>query len=155
MKKYKLYIPLFLLLSLFYISCDDFLEEDIADDEIFPIFPLEGDEIEGNSVNFQWSFVEDADAYRLQVRSDNPNTAIIIDSLVTSTSLNVNIPSGGYSWSTSGENFASFTPFFDPVNFTVLFSDDLEDQSIQLLTPSEDFFTNTVPVIYTLSLIHI
>jgi len=145
----KLNVFLILLLAVLCIACDDVFEEDISDDEVFPFFPLEGDVVSGNSVNFQWDFLEDVDSYRIQVLSADGNTGIVLDSLVTTTSLRVNIPSGEYSWSASGENFAFSTPFFDPINFSVEFSDDLSNQSVQLLTPSDNFITNTLPIIYT------
>ena len=146
MRKHKQYTSIFLLLFLSLVSCDDIFVEDIASNIISPISPLEGDQILGNSVNFQWSFLEGADSYRLQILSEDANTGLVIDSLVTDTSLNVNVPLGTYAWSVRGENFGEESLFFDPINFEVLFSDDLASQNVQLLTPTENFFTNTIPI---------
>ncbi|MEP0266052.1 hypothetical protein [Dokdonia sp.] len=149
MKKYKIITLIGCMLMAICISCDDVLEEDISDEEVVPFSPLQGNQIDGNTVNFQWSFVEDADAYRLQVQNDIQNIGLVLDSLVPATSLQVNLPSGNYAWTVRAENFAYVTPFFESTSFSVVFSDDLASQSVTLSTPSNSLFTNNTTLIYT------
>lgn len=149
MRKYKVIAILGGMIMAICISCDDVLEEDISDAQVVPFSPLQGNQIEGNTVNFQWSFVEDADAYRVQVLSDVLNVGVVLDSLVSTTSLQVNIPSGNYSWSARAENFGYVSPFFEFTDFSVLFSDNLVSQSVTLSTPSDGLFTNNTTLIYT------
>lgn len=149
MKKNKIIAVLGWVTLITFTSCDTFLEEDISNDKILPISPVQGDEIEGNTINFQWSFVEDTDAYRVQVLSDIPNTGNVLDSLLQTTSLQINLPSGNYSWRARGENFAYVTPFFDPTDFSVIFSDNLASQNVILTTPSDDLFTNNTSLTFT------
>lgn len=122
-------------------SCDDVLEEDITDDNMTIITPLEGTVINTNITSFQWNALDGADEYRVQVSNDV--NAIVVDSLVTTTSLNYSLTPGSYSWRVKGKNFAYETPYTFPVSFTVEASDDLTGQTVVLLTPSDNIYFNS------------
>ena len=141
-------ILLALLLTLYY-SCDDVFEEDIENDLVQIVSPNEGDTIEGNTVEFNWQALDGADDYRVQVINDNQLT--VLDSLVSTTNLSVNINAGNYQWRIKGENFAYSTQYTFPVNFSVVDSEDLTNQNVDLLTPSENFYTNSTNIILTWS----
>ncbi|WP_298892442.1 hypothetical protein [uncultured Psychroserpens sp.] len=121
-------------------SCDDIIEEDIANDTIQTVAPNEGATIDGNTVQFVWQALDGADDYRLQVI--NSNQALVVDSLTTATSLDIVLNPGSYQWRVKGENFAYTTQYTFPINFDVEASNDLTNQNVQLLTPSDDLYTN-------------
>ena len=137
------------ILTLFIFSCDDIIEEDIENDTIQTLFPTEGLLIEGNTVQFAWQALDGADDYRVQVI--NSNQLLVIDSLVTVTNISFVLNPGSYQWRVKGENFAYTTQYTFPVNFSVEASDDLTNQNVMLLTPSNDFYTNNTNIILTWS----
>ena len=139
---------LVILMSISY-GCDDVFEEDIENDLVQISSPNEGDTIEGNTVEFIWQALDGADNYRVQVINSNQLT--VLDSLVSSTSLSATINAGNYNWRIKGENFAYSTQYTFPVNFSVIDSEDLTNQNVNLLTPSDNFYTNNTSVILTWS----
>ncbi|RED45644.1 fibronectin type III domain-containing protein [Seonamhaeicola aphaedonensis] len=124
------------------LSCDDILEDEITDDNIQIVFPLEGNIIEGNVVQFSWRPIEGADNYRIQIIKRNQ--VLEVDSLITQNTFQYTLNPGTYQWRVRGENFAYQTAFTFPVVFSSVASDDLTDQSIVLLSPSEQIYTNNI-----------
>jgi hypothetical protein len=135
------------LLALVIYSCDDVFEEDISDDNIQTISPIEGSTIEGNTVQFSWLQLDGADDYRIQIVNDNQ--AVILDSLATSPTFNYALNPGNYQWRVKGENFAYSTQYTFPINFSVAASDNLDNQNVILSTPSNNFYTNDTDIILT------
>ena len=129
----------FILLSL--VSCEDILEEDITNDIVNPISPIEGSVVQSNVVNFQWNLLDGADKYRVQL-FDN-NQVVILDSLVSQTSLTYPLNSGTYKWRVRGENFGYQSTYSLPISFTVIESTDLTTQQVILSSPSNSFYTNS------------
>jgi hypothetical protein len=135
--KYGLLSSIVLLLS-----CDDIIEEDIADEVVTAIYPVNNELITGNAVNFQWTAVDGADDYRLQVQ-EAASQLTILDSLVEGqTSFTYIIAPGSYSWRVRGENFAYVTGYNFPEDFSVEASEDLSNQLVNITAPSGDFYTN-------------
>jgi hypothetical protein len=135
------------LLALVIYSCDDIIEEDISNDSIQTISPIEGAIIEGNTVQFSWQQLDGADDYRIQII--NNNQALILDSLATSSMFNYSLNPGNYQWRVKGENFAYTTQYTFPINFSVEASDNLINQNIILSTPSNNLYTNDTDIILT------
>ncbi|HEX9600806.1 MAG TPA: hypothetical protein VF985_04900 [Mariniflexile sp.] len=136
-----------LILSSF--SCDDILEEDITNDAIQIVAPIEGTVIEGNTVQFSWKELDGADDYRIQIIKSNQ--VFEVDSLVATNTFKYILNSGTYQWRVKGVNFAYNTAYTFPVNFSVEASDDLSIQNVVLLTPSNNFYTNGTSLIFTWS----
>jgi hypothetical protein len=147
MKKYKALF--FMLLPLLFVGCDDIFEEDISDDIISVITPIEDQEIQGNVVNFRWNSIDGVDDYRLQIY--NQQQAIIVDSLIypENQSFSMILSPGSYQWRVRGENFAYTTAYTFPVNFTVVSSEDLTNQAVILSSPSNSFYTNNDSTLFT------
>lgn len=148
MKSFKILI-LFMMLGLTSISCEDIFEDDISDKDVFPISPSMNEEIKGNTVNFRWEPVEGADYYRLQILKGSTNSRYVLDSLIEYTYYPTILDVGEYSWRLRAENGAYVTEFTDSMDFSVLFSEDLTDQSVVLNTPSDNIFTNSTEVYFT------
>lgn len=139
--------PFLLLLLLLSFSCDDILEEDITNDTVKIIAPVEGVTIEGNTVQFSWEDLDGADDYRIQIIKSNQ--VYEVDSLVTNSVFTYVLTPGAYQWRVRAENFAYITGYIFPVNFTVETSDNLANQNVALITPSIDFYTNNTNIILT------
>ena len=139
MRKYLNYsLLIFILLS---TSCDDVLEEDITDDTITVISPLENAEFTGNSVQFRWKVIEGAEEYRIQINNTAINT-IILDSLLVSPVFDYILDPGSYQWRVRAENFAYQTAFSFDQNFRVISSENLENQVVVLNLPIDNLYTN-------------
>ena len=136
----------FLLVVLFW-TCDDILEEDISDDLIVAIAPLDMAEIEGNSVQLRWESLEGADEYRLQILTDNQ--VVILDSLVENTLFDYQINPGEYAWRVRGENFAYESAYTSESTFSIVASLDLSNQIIVLESPEENIYLNDTGVNFT------
>jgi len=85
-------------------ACDDILEEDITNDVVIVTAPTSGQIVQGNVTEFSWQSLDGADEYRLQVLASDQQ--IITDSIVSNTSLNLNLLPGQYQWRVKGRNFA-------------------------------------------------
>ena len=127
-------------------SCDDVFEEDISEDLIQITSPVPNTIIRGNTVQFLWQELEGADNYRIQIT--NSNRENIVDSLVTINSFTSILNPNEYQWTVRGENFAYETQYVNPINFTVQSSDDLTSQNVDLLTPSDNIYTNSSNIIF-------
>ena len=130
------------------IACDDVLEEDITDDLVIAVAPKNKSNLEGNSVQFRWKELSDADDYRIQVVEQDTQTSVL-DSLVKGNSFTFGLNPGRYSWRIRGENFAYTTAYSFPIVFTLFTSDDLTNQTVFLTSPSDNFYTNKDALIVT------
>jgi len=128
-------------------SCDDIIEEDIANDLIQVVSPLEGAEIESNVVNFQWNALDGADEYRVQVYGSGQN--IVVDSIVSSTRFICPLNEGHYQWRVRGENSAYQSSYSFPMGFTLIATDNLENQQVLLSNPGNGTYSNLSTMICT------
>jgi len=132
------------LLTLTIISCEDVFEEDISDDTIETVSPKDATVIESNVVNFQWTELEGAKKYRLQIL-DSDQT-IVVDSLVSKTSLLCPLLPGNYQWKVRGENFAYESEYSDTSTFSMVTTNDLANQQVVLSSPDNNIYKNTATV---------
>lgn len=137
MKTKNRLLSLLVLLSL--CSCDDVFEEDITNDMVQVISPQNNQQIYSNVVNFQWNELDGADKYRLQIY--NNTSTMVIDSLVTNTSVSFPLLQGAYQWRIRGENSAYVSNYTFNNNFAVFETDDLTNQQVLLTSPEDGFYT--------------
>lgn len=136
---------LLLFIAVLLTACEDIIEEDISNDVVQLIFPLNGQEIYSNVVNFQWQELNGADKYRVQVF--NNNSGVVIDSLVTATNFNFPMTQGSYQWRVRGENSAYESNYTFNINFSVIETDDLTNQQVILTSPTDNLYTNNTALI--------
>jgi hypothetical protein len=148
MKKNSILISALILFTISY-SCDDILEENIVNDDIQIISPINGHTNEGGSVQFLWNFIDGADEYNIQIF--NQNQSLELDSLVTETIFNYDLNPGNYQWRVKGINFAYETAYSFPQSFEVQLSQNLAIQELILNTPSDNFYTNNSNIVFTWS----
>ena len=130
-----------ILTGLFLVSCDDIFEEDISNESIFLVSPNDGAEIEGNFATLQWQSLEDAENYRLEIKSET--TGFIKDTLSASSNVVIPLSADEYSWRVRGENSAYETSYSFERSFTMIDINDLTSQIVFLNTPSIDLFTQS------------
>lgn len=126
-------------------SCDDIIEEDITDDIVQVLSPLEGDEVESNVASLQWHELADADKYRVQIYASNQS--VMLDSTVTGTRIVVPLNPGHYQWRVRGENSAYQSSYSFPMGFTMIASDNLTNQQVILSSPANNMYTNDTSLI--------
>jgi hypothetical protein len=129
------------LLCLTFYNCEDILEEDISNDIVFTIYPMEDLLIESNVVDFQWNTLKGADDYRLQIF--NTSQVKLVDTLISKTQVTIPLSEGDYQWRVRGENSAYQSTYSLPVYFSVNESEDLTSQQVILSSPVNNFMTNS------------
>lgn len=132
----------FACLAAFSVSCDDILEKDITNDNITISYPMDNQEVESNVVNFQWGALDGADDYRIQVFAENQS--MVLDSLVSTNYFTYAMNPGMYQWRVRGENFAYQTAYTFPVTFSLVTTEDLTNQQVQLVSPSDGFYSQNM-----------
>lgn len=106
---------LLLLLSFFVVwSCDDIVGiEDISDNEVTVIAPLEDSVLSTLTPNFSWEPVTGADVYQLQIAepSFEAATQVVLDTTITHTNFIQSLDSGVYQWRIRAKNTEYQTPY--------------------------------------------
>lgn len=129
-----------IVLAILTFSCEDILEEDISNDLVEVVYPLDGTIVESNVTVFQWDILDGADDYRVQVY--NNNQFKVFDTLVNTNTVTLPLIQGTYEWRVRGENSA-YESIYSFLNvFDVVESDDLTNQQVVLSAPSASFATN-------------
>ena len=90
----------------FYYGCDDILAEDISEDEVSIIAPVDGSILSDPEVNFSWNYLDDATAYHLQVVYPDFVQAqkLVLDTVVTKNNFTETMVFGEYEWRLKGVN---------------------------------------------------
>lgn len=122
------------------LSCEDIMEEDITNDSVTIVSPLDNAEVNSNVVTFRWNTLKGADNYRLQVYSQGQ--FIVLDSLIGTNNFTYSLGAGTCQWRIRGENFAYQTSYTFPTRFTMIESDDLSNQQVPLGSPSSGIYSN-------------
>ncbi|MFK7113991.1 hypothetical protein V3468_06005 [Flavobacterium oreochromis] len=139
MKAFNIYITLLFIFTFF--SCEDILEKDLSNESLITIYPKEGERIESNVINFQWEKLKGVENYHLQVF--NNKDLLIKDTITKKSNLNISLPEGLYKWKMRGENLAYYSQFTNLTSFKISLSNDLSKQQIVLLSPTNEFYTNS------------
>ncbi|MEL1244915.1 hypothetical protein AAEO56_11625 [Flavobacterium sp. DGU11] len=145
MKRISKFLAAIIVLTAY--SCEDIMEEDITDDMVTAIYPQNNQQIESNVVNFQWSELNGADKYRIQVYSTSQS--VVLDSLVSGNNFTYALTAGNYQWRVRGENFAYETAYTFPMSFTLIETSDLSGQQVQLSTPSSGVYTQNTSLTFS------
>lgn len=138
-------IAFLLALTMITSSCEDILEKDITNSAVQINYPLANTNIYSNAVNFQWSKLDGATQYRIQVIT--PSNAIVIDSTVTTNNLNIPLTEGSYQWRVRAENNAYTSTYTNNTTFTISQTSDLTTQQIMLSSPTDNYYTNNTNTI--------
>jgi hypothetical protein len=94
-------------LSFVIFTCDDIIEvEDISDEIVIVLAPVNDSVLGEGSVIFSWNDVQDASQYRLQLATPSFENAsqILLDSIVNATNFPKVLELGDYEWRVRAEN---------------------------------------------------
>lgn len=134
-----------LILALSFMGCEEILNQtDIGNSNVVLLAPTDGAELNFTSVNFNWSAIEGATGYRLQIATPTFENAtqvvtdVVVDSL---TVFNVQLTPNRYQWRIKGTNSEFETPF-SSASFSVVGNDDFQDNTVNLTSPEDGLVTN-------------
>jgi len=111
------------ILALFIIvlglaACDDIIEQDISQEEIFLLAPQDSlfftDTVETEIVNFWWEPVQGARQYHFQLLSPDflSPQRLLLDSVTLENSVSVALTPGSYGWRVQASNGAYATTYY-------------------------------------------
>ncbi|MHC0446357.1 hypothetical protein ACWA1F_13185 [Flavobacterium sp. 3-218] len=142
-KSFFKYFSLLLLLT--FISCEEILMvDDISKSEVSLTAPGNNAVISFSGITFSWDNVENADKYQLQVATPNFETPqqIVLDTLVSKNSFTQQLNIGKYEWRVRAVNSAYETAY-SKRSFEILNNDDFQNNTVILLTPTNNLTTKT------------
>jgi len=128
-----------------FVSCEEILlVDDISKKEVTLIAPANNSLLSSSGVTFSWEAVESADKYQLQIAIPNFETPkqIVLDTTVTKNSYTQQLNIGKYEWRIRAINSAYETAY-SKNSFEVLNNDDFQNNTVVLLTPTNNLTTKT------------
>lgn len=98
-------IMIMLLVTLL-IGCEVIFEDNISDEKVNILAPVDGTVMGSGTIMFSWKELEGADEYRVRIATPNFLNAaqLVVDSLVTKTSFSNLLEAGEYEWIVYGIN---------------------------------------------------
>jgi hypothetical protein len=112
---------IYLLLIISLIACDEIInEENLENDSVSVLAPLDNTQVATGEVFFDWEPVEGARSYTIQVaQPDFIQTAqLLLQQTDSTTSASLNMTAGAYEWRIRAENDAYNSPY-TTTSFTV------------------------------------
>ncbi|MBI2269773.1 MAG: hypothetical protein HYU69_05375 [Bacteroidetes bacterium] len=133
-----------LMLVLICGSCKDIVEPDLGKKSVNLLSPANGYNSQSANITFWWEEVKYATQYHLQVVKPDFNNiqALMLDTNVTSNKFAYTFGSGAYQWRIRAENGSSQTAYVTR-GFSVDSTLNLSGQAIVLVSPSDNFISNT------------
>ncbi len=139
--KFKTIIVFILILP----ACNAIFENDITEEELDLIIPMDGTSYTTNQVHFKWNEMEGATNYRLQIVQ--PNFAsiqtFVLDSLVTGSEYFYVLNPGTYQFKIRAENSGYQSAYKGPFTIIIDSVSTLTNQIVQLLSPNTNIYTNS------------
>ncbi|UMY66264.1 MULTISPECIES: hypothetical protein [unclassified Flavobacterium] len=115
------------------------MEEDITNRSVNLLAPADGATVSTNVVHFEWSEMDGADDYRLQIIDETQST--VLDTLISERLFAYAMQPGHYQWRVRGENFAYTSSYSYTSEFDVVRTDDLSSQQVVQTAPAAGLFT--------------
>jgi hypothetical protein len=141
-----LYIINFIIISLFYLGCEDLIEENIEKAEVEIVSPPDNYVSTDLSISLQWEEVEGADEYNLQVW--NEDGLRLLNEIVDTTAYDYTFPYfGTFTWKVRAENSATVSPY---TIYTIVIdsTDDISTTTLSLTSPDDNYYTNEFEVTF-------
>lgn len=135
----------FFSIFLSFISCEEILMvDDITNKEVTLTAPANNSVISFSGITFSWETIEGAEKYQLQIATPNFETAqrIVLDTTVSKNNFTQQLNIGKYEWRIKAVNTAYETKYTKR-SFEILNNDDFQNNTIILLTPSNNLTTKT------------
>jgi phage gp46-like protein len=137
------YFYLFVLMVTTAVACNDFIEEDLENDQIVLLGPADNVSTESQTLTFWWDDLEGASGYRLQiVNPDFENlTRLELDTLVAGNKFEHTLYAGDFEWRVRAENSTSVSEFVSR-KLTILEPVDITKQKVVLVSPGKEAMIN-------------
>ncbi|WP_281925784.1 hypothetical protein [Flavobacterium collinsii] len=135
----------FFILMLSFISCEEILlVPDISKKEVTLVAPGNNVTLSSSGVTFSWDHVENADKYRLQIATPNFDAPqqLVRDTLVSKNSFTQQLNIGKYEWRVKAVN-SGYETAYTKRSFEVLNNNDFQNNTVILLTPTNNLTTKT------------
>lgn len=87
-------------------NCEAIFVEDLSNETIVLLAPLDNTEVINGSIQFNWQQVSDSVKYTIQIATPSFDAAsqIVLDSITTSTVISKNLEVGDYQWRIKASN---------------------------------------------------
>ncbi len=125
-------------------GCEEVIfEQDISGDSVSLVAPLDGTQVTGTNVQFNWRSVEGASSYEVQVATpDFANASQIVASTVTdSTFFQAQLAINTYEWRVKALN-SGYETTYSAAGFSVVDVTDFSNNVVVLLSPQENAISN-------------
>ena len=140
MKKILL-LPMLLLLV---FSCEEILlEDDITDETVNLVAPVDDAEFYSTGITFTWGPIANGTQYRIQIARPNFTAPlqIITDNVVDTTSFTTQLNVGDYEWRIKAVN-SGYETAYSTRSLKVLSNEDFQNNSVTLSLPANNTITD-------------
>lgn len=137
-----------LLLLVFFASCEEgglLIETDISERAVTLTAPVDGSEVPSTVVFFDWTSVQDASSYEIQLATPNFDNAsqLLLNTVDSVTTNELELPVGSYEWRVKAMN-GSYETNYASARFTVVPIVNFSDNVVVLSNPQSNQITNVV-----------
>ena len=112
-------------------------DEDISNETVAIVAPIDGAVLETNTINFTWEPVEFAEDYKIQIATPDFNNTVqvVVDEVLAGTTSTQTLEDGDYQWRIKARNSESETGY-TIASFSVQSNgDDLSNKTVTLIAP--------------------
>lgn len=145
MPKFHLNKYLFSLVILCLFSCEEILiVPDISKTEVVLVAPADNVGLSSSGVTLSWQLVENADKYQVQIATPNFDAPqkLVVDTIIKKNSFTQQLNIGKYQWRVKALN-SGYETANTTRSFEILNNDDFQNNTVILLTPSNNTITKT------------
>jgi hypothetical protein len=143
MKKVAKYTVLLLIIATILYACDDFIEQDIENENISLLAPANNLTTVQLTHTFWWNWLDGAELYNMQIVEGTFSSAIkfVLDTTVSKNKFDVTLYPGSFQWRVRGENNGGVT---DYTTFSLVIDSTLDISSLQVVlsSPIDNYITN-------------
>lgn len=139
----KLKLIIFIVLTAIFHSCDDVFADDISNESVNILAPLDGSTVSTNPIAFDWENLKGAENYELQIATPtfDAATQIVLDTVLTNNTFSYSTPPDDYEWRIRALN-VEYQTEYSQARFTATEDISFVENEIILLNPRNNLSTN-------------
>jgi hypothetical protein len=150
--KLAFFVAALLVLCHFFYSCDDIVERDLSKQWVYGITPQDFSVSTLITQTFKWKEVKGAESYNLQIYKTESDFSTIkefvADTNVRSTQYVCSLKSGYYKWQIYAQNNGGHSGL-SIFRFQIDSTGELGQQKVELLSPVNNYSTDTLDQVFT------
>lgn len=125
-----------LLVLIICISCEAVFVEDISEQSVILLAPVDNTELLKETVLFNWESIVEAETYELQVATPTFENAsqIVLDTIISKTSYSKELVKGDYEWRIKAMNSGHNTAYSSAI-FSIVSENDISKDVVELVAP--------------------